>query len=196
MLSRPQSHSAAGRIRSDEKISDLIRHRTRDLLACSIMCQPTTPLRAPCFRGVKCRKCGFSGRILFHAVNKFVARVSFRARHVEFAAHKATPERFFSKCFDFPLPVNILPFVPQHQATHLTPPQNYVKIRNFWCVRSGNVWMYSLHEINEAEMGWGLSISLLLGISLVRPPHEFARQLMLTLENTGWASRKPHPFAT
>jgi hypothetical protein len=40
-LSRPQGHSAAGRIRSIEKSSDLIGNRTRDLPACSIVPQPT-----------------------------------------------------------------------------------------------------------------------------------------------------------
>jgi hypothetical protein len=34
-LSRPQGHSAAGRIRSIEEFSDLIGNRTRDLTACS-----------------------------------------------------------------------------------------------------------------------------------------------------------------
>jgi hypothetical protein len=40
-LSGPQGHSAAGRIRSIEKIH-LIGTRTRDLPACSIVPQPTT----------------------------------------------------------------------------------------------------------------------------------------------------------
>jgi hypothetical protein len=35
-LSRPQGHSAAGRIRSVEKSNDLIGNQTRDLPACSI----------------------------------------------------------------------------------------------------------------------------------------------------------------
>jgi hypothetical protein len=39
-LSRPQNHSAAGRIRSIEKSNDLIWSRTRDLPACSIVPQP------------------------------------------------------------------------------------------------------------------------------------------------------------
>jgi hypothetical protein len=46
-LSRPQGHSAAGRIRSIEKSNDLIGNQTRDLLACSIVPQPTTLLCAP-----------------------------------------------------------------------------------------------------------------------------------------------------
>jgi hypothetical protein len=45
-LSRPQGHSAAGRIRSMEKIH-LSGTRTRDLPACSIVPQPTTLPRAP-----------------------------------------------------------------------------------------------------------------------------------------------------
>jgi hypothetical protein len=40
-LSRPQDHSAAGKIRSTEKFNGLIRDRTRDLPACSIVSQPT-----------------------------------------------------------------------------------------------------------------------------------------------------------
>jgi hypothetical protein len=46
-LSRPQGHSAVGRIRSIDKSSDLIGNRTRDLPACSIVPQPTTLPRAP-----------------------------------------------------------------------------------------------------------------------------------------------------
>jgi hypothetical protein len=45
-LSRPQGHSAAGRIRSIEKSND-IGNRTRDLPACSIVPQPTALPRAP-----------------------------------------------------------------------------------------------------------------------------------------------------
>jgi hypothetical protein len=41
-LSRPQGHSAAGRIRSTENSNDFIWNRTRDLPACSIVSQPTT----------------------------------------------------------------------------------------------------------------------------------------------------------
>jgi hypothetical protein len=46
-LSRPQGQSAAGRIRSIEKSSDLIGNRTGDLRACSILPQPITLPRAP-----------------------------------------------------------------------------------------------------------------------------------------------------
>jgi hypothetical protein len=45
--SRPQGHSVAGRIRSIEKSNDLIGNRTRDLLACSIVPQPTTRCHQP-----------------------------------------------------------------------------------------------------------------------------------------------------
>jgi hypothetical protein len=45
-LSRPQGHSAAGRIRSIAKIH-LLGTRTRDLPDCSIVPQPTTLPRAP-----------------------------------------------------------------------------------------------------------------------------------------------------
>jgi hypothetical protein len=44
-LSRTQSHSAAGRIRSNEKSNELIGNRTRDLPACSTVLQPTTLYR-------------------------------------------------------------------------------------------------------------------------------------------------------
>jgi hypothetical protein len=47
ILSRPQGHSAVGRIMSIEKSNDLIGNRTRDLPACSIVPQPTTLPRAP-----------------------------------------------------------------------------------------------------------------------------------------------------
>jgi hypothetical protein len=40
-LSRPQGHIADGRIRSTEKSNDLIRIRSRDHPACSIVRQPT-----------------------------------------------------------------------------------------------------------------------------------------------------------
>jgi hypothetical protein len=43
----PQGHSAAGRIRSVEKSSELIGNRTCDLLACSIVPQPTMLPHAP-----------------------------------------------------------------------------------------------------------------------------------------------------
>jgi hypothetical protein len=46
-LIRPQGYSAAGRIRLIEKPSDLIGNRTLDLLACSIVPQPTTLPRGP-----------------------------------------------------------------------------------------------------------------------------------------------------
>jgi hypothetical protein len=45
-LGRPQGHRADGRIRSIE-IIHLIGSRSRDLLACSIVPQPTTPPCAP-----------------------------------------------------------------------------------------------------------------------------------------------------
>jgi hypothetical protein len=47
-LSRHQGHSAAGRIRSTEKSSDLIRNQTRDHPACIIVPQPTGLPRALC----------------------------------------------------------------------------------------------------------------------------------------------------
>jgi hypothetical protein len=47
-LSRPPGDSAAGRIRSIEKIH-LIGIRTRDLPVCSIVPKPTTLPRAPLF---------------------------------------------------------------------------------------------------------------------------------------------------
>jgi hypothetical protein len=55
-LSRPQGHSAAGRIRSIEKSNDLIGTRTRDL-ACSIVPQPTTLPHAPNFFCCTQKKC-------------------------------------------------------------------------------------------------------------------------------------------
>jgi hypothetical protein len=49
ILSRPQGHSAAGRIKSSEISNCLIGNRTRDLPACSIVSQPTTLPRASNF---------------------------------------------------------------------------------------------------------------------------------------------------
>jgi len=46
-LSRPQGHSAAGRIMSTKNSSDTIGNRTRDLPACSAVVQPPAPPRAP-----------------------------------------------------------------------------------------------------------------------------------------------------
>ena len=46
-LSEPQGHSAAGRIVSKKNFGDTIGNRTRDLLACSAVLQPTAPPRAP-----------------------------------------------------------------------------------------------------------------------------------------------------
>jgi hypothetical protein len=46
-LSRPQGHSAAGRIRSIKKSNYHIGNRIRDLPACSLVPQPTTLPRVP-----------------------------------------------------------------------------------------------------------------------------------------------------
>jgi hypothetical protein len=46
-LSRPQGHSAAGRIMSMKNSNDTIGNRTRDLPTCSVVPQPTAPPRAP-----------------------------------------------------------------------------------------------------------------------------------------------------
>jgi hypothetical protein len=49
-LSQPQGHSAAGRIRQiEEKPSELIEIRNRNLTACSVVSQPTTLPLAPTF---------------------------------------------------------------------------------------------------------------------------------------------------
>jgi hypothetical protein len=45
-LSGPQTHSAAGRIRSIEKSNELVGYRTRGLPSCSIVPQPATLPRA------------------------------------------------------------------------------------------------------------------------------------------------------
>ena len=46
-LSQPQGHSVARRIMSMKNSNDTIGNRTRDLLACSTVPQPTEPPRAP-----------------------------------------------------------------------------------------------------------------------------------------------------
>jgi hypothetical protein len=47
MLSRPQRHNGARRIKSVEKSNDLIGNRTRELPACSVVPQQTTLPSAP-----------------------------------------------------------------------------------------------------------------------------------------------------
>jgi hypothetical protein len=46
-LSRPQGHSAAGRIMSMENSSDTVGNWTRELTVCIAVPQPTAPPRAP-----------------------------------------------------------------------------------------------------------------------------------------------------
>jgi hypothetical protein len=50
-LSRPQSHSAAGRIMSMKNSNDAIRNRTRDLPVSNTLPQPAAPSRDPVFWG-------------------------------------------------------------------------------------------------------------------------------------------------
>ena len=57
-LSRPQGHSAAGRIMSVKNSNDSIGNRTRDLPACNAVPQPTAPPRGP--------TCGNTGVIHTH----------------------------------------------------------------------------------------------------------------------------------
>ena len=47
-LSRPQGHSAAGRIMSMKNSNDTIGNRTRDLPTSSVVPQPTALRRTPC----------------------------------------------------------------------------------------------------------------------------------------------------
>jgi hypothetical protein len=61
-MSRPQGHSAAGRIRSIEKCND-IGNRTRHLLACSIVPQPTrTRMAGPQHDAPCCRRAQYGSR--------------------------------------------------------------------------------------------------------------------------------------
>jgi len=46
-LSRPQEHSATGRIMSMNNFNDTIENQTRDLPVCSAVPQPTAALRVP-----------------------------------------------------------------------------------------------------------------------------------------------------
>jgi len=46
-MSQPQGHSSTGRIMSMKNSNDTIGNRTRGLLTCSAVPQPTAPLRAP-----------------------------------------------------------------------------------------------------------------------------------------------------
>ena len=51
-LSRPQSHSAALRIKSIKNSNNAIGNRTRDLPACGAVSQPTAPLLAPYVKSI------------------------------------------------------------------------------------------------------------------------------------------------
>jgi hypothetical protein len=86
-LSRPQGHSAAGRIRSIEKCNDLIGNRTRDLEACSIVPQPTTLPRArpKCDPGLSAYKCS-----ALRTHRPAVAYVTSRAAYVRLIFAEAT----------------------------------------------------------------------------------------------------------
>jgi hypothetical protein len=57
----------AGRIRSIEKFTDLIRNQTHDLLACSTVPQATTLLRAPACNTVQ---------YIYINGNKYVSKAS------------------------------------------------------------------------------------------------------------------------
>ena len=50
-LSQTQGHNAAGRIIPMRNSNDTIGNRTRDLLTCSAVSQPTAPPRAPYWQG-------------------------------------------------------------------------------------------------------------------------------------------------
>jgi hypothetical protein len=60
VLSRPQGYSAAGRIRLIKKSNDLFGNRTRDLLACSIVPQPSTLPRTTVHGTVLRLKCFYT----------------------------------------------------------------------------------------------------------------------------------------
>jgi hypothetical protein len=70
-LCRPQGPSTAGRIRSIEKSNDLSGNKTRDLPACSIVPQPTTP--ALLYRSIFCLfYCNLSRVCLYYDVFQYV----------------------------------------------------------------------------------------------------------------------------
>jgi hypothetical protein len=46
-MSRPQGHSAAGRIKSTKNSKDTIRNQSRDLSTCNTVPQTSAPLRTP-----------------------------------------------------------------------------------------------------------------------------------------------------
>jgi hypothetical protein len=54
--SRPQDHSADGRITSIENSNNLMGNRTRYLSACSVVPQPTTLPRAPAVYSINTKK--------------------------------------------------------------------------------------------------------------------------------------------
>jgi hypothetical protein len=78
-LSRPQGHSAAGRIRSIEKPNDLIGIRSCDLPACSIVPQPTTLPRAP-------------SEDLY--ISKYISNTSFLLKNISFSLNVVLRSQF------------------------------------------------------------------------------------------------------
>jgi hypothetical protein len=77
-MSRPQGHSAAGRIRSIEKSNDM-GNRTRDFPVCSIVPQPTALPRAL-----------FEVTSLFNDLNGFMSYVYMKFVMLKCAAHAVT----------------------------------------------------------------------------------------------------------
>ena len=71
-LSRPQGHSAAGRIMLMKNCNDNIGNRTRDLPACSAVHQPTAPPRAPVNKYI------LSYHIMYHTI----CLISYHKRQV------------------------------------------------------------------------------------------------------------------
>ena len=64
-LSRPQGHSAAGRIKSMKNLKGPIQNQTRDLLACSAVPQPTA---LSTIARTKCNFDALLGKSVFNCV--------------------------------------------------------------------------------------------------------------------------------
>jgi hypothetical protein len=78
-MSLPQGHSAAVRIRSTEKSSDLIRNQTRNLPACSVVSQSTIVPHAlhPLVKILRVYKDGYTDHIVCSLHTLFIISVAY-----------------------------------------------------------------------------------------------------------------------
>jgi len=107
-LSRPQGHSAAWRIVSMKNSNGTIGNRTRDLLACSAVPQPTATPRAPISTGRLPHGRGDRGSLgsklgLSFFLNKIYTKYSRLNKHWASYAPGVSGKPFSSSCCKYSL---------------------------------------------------------------------------------------------